>query len=107
MSINTKHEINEAVARKLGIPRIEVTPESEESFEVKLPDYCGSIAAAWEVVERLHPLHGITLVQHLQPTYGWSCEMWTARTEEPDFTVRVDTAPMAICMAFLKLEDGK
>ncbi len=106
----TDQEINEAVARKLGWGESGeegrwVLPSQGVKWLIDPPDFCHSIEAAWEVVESLHPQNGIALTQHLQPPYGWSCTMWTAMTEEPDFTVRADTAPMAICLVFLKLNE--
>ncbi len=105
----TPQEINEQVARKLGWVFTTTerwrSPEPNVSLTIYEPhNYCTDIKAAWEVVESLHPQHGIGLTQHLQPPYGWSCTMWTAMTQEPDFTVRADTAPRAICLAFLKLD---
>lgn len=100
----TPQEINEAVVRKLGWDccyRLDavgwhrkLTPEGNH-FHEPIPDYSTSIAAAWEIVEKLlNEGHGIRL-------YG-----------RQGFTVNIDgweetadTAPMAICLAFLKLED--
>lgn len=107
----TYQEINEAVARKLGWDccyRLDavgwhrkLTPQGNH-FHEPMPDYCHDIKAAWEVVEFIKP-KGLGLCSHMMPPYGWSCSIWTSMTEEPDFTVRADTAPMAICLAFLEL----
>lgn len=87
----TPQEINEAVARKLGWSGFHHAPMQEPAPK----NFCGSIAAAWEIVEKLlSEDHAIRL-------YG-----------RQGFTVNIDgweetadTAPMAICLAFLKLED--
>lgn len=116
-------EINEAVARKLGwIPPTMAKWEQnehlgegrplkhlrwhkkEEYSEVeKLPDYCHDIKAAWEVVEYLRKTNtDMRLVYH--PPYG-STESWSCELEAQNFSESADSAPMAICLAFLKLEE--
>lgn len=54
----TGQEINEAVARKLGWESYagkKFWKRGEEIIEdVDLPNYCHSIAAAWEIVEFVH-----------------------------------------------------
>ena len=116
----TDQEINEAVARELGWkcdghPRkcvddagsdfaysyfqcsvCEVTPWPECGPH-PVPDYCHSIAAAWEVVTKaeVFKLHFDWRAEGLH----WSC--WYDNHLEVS-----DTAPMAICLAFLKLNTG-
>lgn len=98
----TDTEINEAVARKL---RWERSPEHDDCWargyladllvRVDLPDYCRSIAAAWEICEFQSGCMTLTDVG-----LSWKCEFHlTPLTVE----ARSDTAPMAICLAFLKL----
>lgn len=93
----TPQEINEAVANKLMVdycsdPNCTVNCPCEE----KLKDYCGDIRAAWEIVEKermaIYP-SGKHWVAILSVQRGDQCH-----------TV-ADTAPMAIALAFLKLED--
>lgn len=69
----TDQEINEAVARKLGIdPKATFSGVDNKTGDLKfdVPDYCHSIAAAWEILE---------------------------------FVRNKYTTPMSICLAFLKL----
>lgn len=113
----TNQEINEAVAKKLG--------HNEPFIYVKLaycytghkyyPDYSGDIAAAWEIMET----HCIALVPFQKRWYATSMDMperegecfeiWTqtnCATENECSCGRcavADTAPLAICKAFLKL----
>lgn len=86
-------EINEAVARKLGW---------RGTFPDQYPDYCHSITAAWEVVEQVFTSFYLS--------WDETTETWFAkwdnqhRTEEScRYKGEADTAPMAICLAFLKL----
>ena len=106
----TDQEINEAVARKLGwedfddprATRFEWRRKSDnpkrDQFVVQLPDYCHDIKAAWEVVEKMaSDGYSITVGQNPCRCLAW-------KTHE-DFNAiqEADTAPMAICKAFLKL----
>lgn len=80
----TNQEINEAVARKLGYG----TPTGNA-----LPNYCTSIAAAWEIAS-----HCAKFSVFKEPdNYQWYCDMNKQKV------IKGDTAPMAICLAFLKL----
>lgn len=104
----TNKEINEAVARKLGKPIYirhgiiteTITPEMAGWQVAKVNgwfhDYCTSIAAAWEVVETNDNSYpsGIMKVgtKWLPIVRGRTCSEYAA-----------DTAPMAICLAFLKV----
>jgi hypothetical protein len=122
----TNHEINEAVARKLGW--IDIQPSSNpkifygfrgDTDEMQLiPDYCTSIAAAWEIVEKqsmaLVPFSSgrwYATTIDMPETENECFEIWTqsnCATENEcscGCCVVADTAPMAICLAFLKLED--
>lgn len=98
----TDQEINELVARKLGWiegpgPMWKQSPIHPESYGPK--DYCHSIAAAWEIVNWVTStgdfhLHGETL--------GWSC---TITKDGQMIQWKASKPEMAICMAFLNLED--
>jgi hypothetical protein len=99
----TDQEINEAVARKLGwkddfdlTNKVKCWTKSEHKFETtyELPDYCHDIAAAWEIMEKLE----VAVIAKLSK--GWACN---PNPPGFDFLVKADTAPMAICLAFLKL----
>jgi len=93
----TDQEINEMVARKLGI----------ELGNLKPRDYCHSIKAAWEVVEKAQALGSFALIfSYVEPGL-WYAGWGSTGVEgfEFDLDATADTAPRAICEAFLKLED--
>lgn len=109
----TDKELNEAVARKLGWI-IDTTsdffswygrPNSRpESVMLRnLPDYCHSIAAAWEIVEKIIG-DGFTI--SIDGTWRFGKKAYQCRTSarKEAFSGVQDTAPMAICLAFLKLD---
>ena len=112
----TDEETNDAVAKKMGWEKVVGPAPMHHVVWIRKgnfgngtelpPAYAFDIKAAWEIVERFKPTNAIVLNQHIQ-SEQWSCQMWTAMTEEPDFTVTADTAPMAICRAFLKLTEPK
>lgn len=100
-------EINEAVARKLGWIQSKVFIDPVPMWEFpdknvkgsifttnRLPDYCRDIKAAWEIITdhcdewHLDCRSGVSV--RLQKNYvsGFA---------------EADSAPMAICLAFLKL----
>ncbi len=93
----TDQEINEAVARKLGYMSDKTDPRS-------VTDYCRSIAAAWEVVESLKN-HSVT-IRKADALTGWYCNIFSWQgypngEKQPEIEAEADTAPMAICLAFL------
>lgn len=100
----TDSEINEVVARKLGWiedkPHGWIKPKPHrEGFLIGqriLPDYSHSIDAAWEIVEKCKY---VCLVKPLN-NEKWKCDMGT---NDEIIIQWADTAPMAICKAFLKL----
>ena len=115
----TELEINETVAKKLGwiinktsdyLPwygRPNGPPESAMIRE--LPDYCRDIKAAWEIVEKFK---GMGLFQ--TDAGHWYCvssfnlsekssDEWYFRAEDNEYGMLANTAPLAICLAFLKL----
>lgn len=106
----TNEEINEAVALKLpgwhksncdcrDAHHDHWTRNRRRCLE---PNYTASIEAAWEIVERMN----------------FSCNVVSVVCEVKTFFIQfanmgeilngpcADTAPMAICLAFLKLKDG-
>jgi hypothetical protein len=137
--IMTDQEINEAVARKLGWTFHDHDCSGEKAFGVRwnitgphwippvktnhhfadLPDYCHSISAAWEIVEKNIHVHqtghdGIEQIadfflerQTNEWVAGW--RVWNSLSDRPIFNLsaRSLTAPTAICLAFLKLEQEK
>ena len=100
----TNQEINEAVARKLGndlrvYNKVDVYKKQPNGNYIltQIPAYCTSISAAWEIV--LSVKGRIELHRRYDK---WKC--WLRDEIEAG---QADTAPMAICLAFLKLEDTK
>ena len=83
--------LNEAVARKLHPDEIIIISRAK--------NYCHSIEAAWEIVEQINQTYGFVL--------GKSGNKWIVSTtwdNDIESIAEADTAPMAICLAFLKLE---
>ena len=98
----TDQEINEAVARKLGFGEwIDQQVSKGGNLDWSPKDYSTDINAAWEIVETmvngfcLWFVHGKYRVKVLD-------EMGTG-----EMLSEADTAPMAICLAFLKLEEWR
>lgn len=94
----TDTEINEAVARKLNA-------WGKEWKISQCQDYCHSIAAAWEVVEYKTKLNtGFVFGLGWRGDEGWWCKMEIGHID-PEVRVyeTADTAPLAICLAFLKI----
>jgi hypothetical protein len=96
----TDQEINEAVARRLGKGHI------KDGWEMVciIPDYCHSIAAAWEIVNKCGGhiwLRSGDCMPDNNPNFGitWQCLI----AKDRDYIGKADTAPMAICLAFLKI----
>lgn len=97
----TDSEINEAVARKLGWTYFYSGAfsgwgkDALEPTQAQPNDYCHSIARAWDIVEKM-------------PTFVVAklSSGWAANPQPPGFLylTKADTAPMAICLAFLKVE---
>jgi Phage ABA sandwich domain len=102
----TNQEINEAVARKLGWTYDEKFQDwgNPQDEKMLLPDYCGSIAAAWEIVEHVKlpmQLGNNCVVKGSE----WYCFWWDNKNNR-EYREHADTAPMAICLAFLKLGEA-
>ena len=105
----TNQEINEAVARKLGWGFEDNhwypvhIPEKPAYRTKHLPTFCTSIAAAWEILEALPKWEikrdGTTVIVYL-----WDKTTQDGFSQTEHFQgIAADTAPMAICLAFLKL----
>jgi hypothetical protein len=94
----TDQEINESVARKLGweVPGYGTERSIKELFKC-VPDYCHSIEAAWEIISKNE---GLILHKYPFRRPHWrSCVI----RENDEADAEAATAPMAICLAFLKL----
>lgn len=114
----TPQEINEAVARKLGrIAGVRKRGFAQQQH-YDYPDYCRDIAAAWEIMEK------VKIISLVPTNRGWHAsssegqateddciELWyptncmTRNEDGCGCCAIADTAPMAICLAFLKLEN--
>ena len=73
------------------------------------PNYSTDIAAAWEVVNRLHPDFSISLGFDDPATIEeikWCCELYAKDEPFADFEARADTAPLAICRAAYLAKKG-
>ncbi len=102
--LKSHSEINEAVARKLGWFQSpsngrwgRLNGHPQENMVVSVPDYCHSIAAAWEIVDKIE---WFCLEKNHSKGTWWVWDM--AGTEEAQMICEAATAPMAICLAFLK-----
>lgn len=99
--------INRAVAEKLGTVKtsfvhdpIDGAPLNQVRVD-SYPDYCHSIEAAWEVVEAWRSKVNFELYGQENRHYV----AWFKYQDGLEYFGEADTAPMAICLAFLKLED--
>lgn len=105
----TNQELNELVARKLGKGHIQ---DGWEKVCV-IPNYSTSIQAAWEIVEWLGKQdvdgygYSVNIFNMDTDPDGWYCSishldshMMKGLPQE-----KADTAPLAICKAFLKLDE--
>lgn len=98
-------EINEAVARKLGWkdtsqskcggPQKHANHGDFYSCYEGIPDYCHRIEAAWKIVE----ISETMVIAKLSS--GWACNPTPPGFEN---LVKAESAPMAICLAFLKIK---
>lgn len=122
----TPVEIDEQVAKKLGLQNVHVCNDRDsvyfgaKTFERKsekfgwnileeLPPYSTSIEAAWKIVEwMLNQGHkvsircdpdapGVDLSESDRFTVSWPINNF----------ISAPTAPLAICLAFLKLDESK
>lgn len=105
----TDQEINEAIARKLGV-KFGIESKQVGDTEIfthriyPLPNYCHDIKAAWGIVEHLTKENKWFRLEnndgwHFGPVELCGDELYI---DEPEGIA--DTAPMAICLAFLKLQ---
>lgn len=96
-------ETNEQVARRLGN-----IPENYVLYSGPLPNYVGDIRAAWEVVEFMSR-KGVGTYLFGGIGDSWHCDLHRhpAAQDDPEVSQSADTAPRAICLAFLKLQEGQ
>ena len=128
----TDREINEAVARKLGwacndrhcngdfkhtcgacgkYGHGNCYGDGTGAVQVEcdhMPDYCHSIEAAWEIVSRRKLIFKCEFAPYLNlwkasfEAFGWCCGE-ERHNPSKDWKGEADTAPMVICLAFLKI----
>lgn len=109
----TDTDLNEVVARKLGLNIYPFEPHTTEKPCVhSVPDYCGSIQAAWEIIQFVIDSHEKQINEtghsetpsfalRMGPVGRWHCDFGNSG----DAGWYQPTAPMAIVKAFLKLPD--
>ena len=107
MSVVTTQELDEAVARKLGAkPKIHLIHDpiegaySNHAVAYEYRPYSTSIEAAWEIVEKIRQSELVALCWH---DGYWHCEI-NCCDGKREIDEEADTAPMAICKAFLALD---
>jgi len=96
----TDNEINEAVARKLGwVLGLQFWNHKDKGYLLRNPPpYSTDIKAAWEVVDYVCAKgYSVTVGQN-----PCRCLIWKTH-EDFNSIAEADTAPRAICEAFLKL----
>jgi hypothetical protein len=107
----TPEQINEAVAIRLGWEKVPVPGPTPRALWIQkgryghgdgqyvVPDYSGDIKLAWEIVEHLRAQQGYAL--NLK---SFTNGVWI-KINAGKIEVKADaeTAPMALCLAFLKL----
>jgi hypothetical protein len=117
----TPEEVNEAVALKLGWDKVVGPAPMFRTIWIRkgnfgegqqyAPTYTTDIKSAWEIVDYVashssDPSLKFKMTRHTSQVYaGWYIE---AGGMGDDFTLaegQAETAPMAICLAFLKLND--
>lgn len=106
----TDFELNEQCARRLGWMEAKsnlgwlkpLTPTSDTLTIQQLPNYVGDIGAAWEIVRELQK-QGKKISIHAWPDYTYTVYIRDGNGEE----IEAVTAPRAIVMAFLELQEGK
>ena len=114
----SNQDINEAVARKLGWiapthkrnsasiypngqPFTEYKWHRDKKFVDQVPDYCTQIAAAWEIVEFVKTTKRFVQIWSPMGEKHWVCHI--EQNGDLIAGAGADTAPMAICLAFLKV----
>lgn len=101
----TDQEINEAVAKKLCETPKDLDPLNSDNWDrpyrEMIPNYCHSIEAAWEIVKYMESDWRFCLQSISSGHYGaW---FFSNHSATELVSEQADTAPMAICLAFLKL----
>lgn len=99
-------EINEKVGDKL-LHNCKCLEPAEGKKCICLPDYSRSIAAAWEIVDSLKAQDYYIALFDENHGYGVSEKQWIAELRDHKARTitegEAETAPLAICLAFLKL----
>lgn len=114
----TDAELNEAVARKLGyfterqgqFTGIKKALLGQESVCKPLPDYCNSIAAAWEIWRKMSEKYFLTLETEAGDFGRNIVKVWKNNKTGSCWVIEdvyAHIAPRAICEAFLTLPKEK
>lgn len=119
--VQTNQEINESVARKLGVSdrwpwqwdgKQWITYEGGGVWDkygkppLNIPNYCGSIEAAWEVVEKVGFDRFRIIKARFIPEWSAIFEFQTLPDKKiTEFYACDESLPMAICLAFLKMNN--
>lgn len=102
----TNQKLNEAVAIKFGYKFIDggtwQSPKAGGTgwSDIEVPDYCGNIGAAWELVDTIPKYLWCAL--RYKPNHGWNCVI--ADDLVALVEVIAETPAIAICKAFLKFD---
>lgn len=104
----SREEVNEAVAKKMG-SEVQCACHVSMGEDLHWPHYSTDIRAAWWVVEFLGPkFNNIALNWD---DGGFYCTLdggqLNVGNKWPHVTETADSAPMAICKAFLRLKESK
>jgi hypothetical protein len=91
-------ELNKRVAVEI-MRRQVLSPKTNGTSVIPIPDYSGDIAAAWLVVEELEKRELQIVLLYSQ---GWSCRLWKRKPYTLVLSVQ-PTAPLAICHAALDI----
>jgi len=100
-------ELNEAVARKLGYWKDDILNSYTKGPNTvgPTPNFCEDISAAWEIVTSFlatrSSLRSFRL--DINNTSRWYAQFRDAEYERLSYDAIAETAPLAICKAFLKL----
>jgi hypothetical protein len=107
------HEVGRWVKAENGDDAFPASWSNETGLDQ--PEYSSDIASAWQVVEYLiSKAYWTKLLMHYSPAQNYQFMIGDKGGEfegwgwSPcDYSEEADTAPLAICLAFLAIEEGK
>lgn len=105
----TNQEINEAVARKMGLHECSFSKTVPHHYALSECDgwhgnpkpYATRIEAAWELCEWWNKKNPFNITRLEFWDGKWNCQF--GPVEDMKWIAQADNAPRAICLAFLKL----